>query len=70
MAYECILTETVGSVGIITLNRPDALNAFNKTLMDELTDAVKKFEADDSIGCLIITGSEKAWSPDARTLNL
>ena len=48
MAYECILTEADGAVGIITLNRPDALNAFNKQLMDELTDAVKKFEADDN----------------------
>lgn len=70
MAYECILTETVGSVGIITLNRPDALNAFNKTLMDELTDAVKKFEADDAIGCLIITGSEKAFAAGADIVEM
>lgn len=65
MAYECILTETDGGVGIITLNRPDALNAFNRTLMDELTDAMKKFEDDDSIGCIIITGSEKAFAAGA-----
>ena len=65
MAYECILTETDGAVGVITLNRPDALNAFNKLLMDELTDAVKKFEADDAIGCLVITGSEKAFAAGA-----
>lgn len=65
MAYECILTETDGAVGIITLNRPDALNAFNKQLMDELTDAVKKFEADDNVGCLIVTGSEKAFAAGA-----
>jgi len=70
MAYECILTETEGSVGIITLNRPDALNAFNKTLMDELTDAIKKFEADDGIGCLIITGSEKAFAAGADIVEM
>jgi len=65
MAYECILTETEGGVGVITLNRPDALNAFNRKLMDELTDAVRKFEADDAIGCMIITGSEKAFAAGA-----
>ncbi len=70
MPYECILTETEGSVGVITLNRPDALNAFNKTLMDELTDAVKKFEADDAIGCLIITGSEKAFAAGADIVEM
>jgi enoyl-CoA hydratase len=65
MAYECILTETDGAVAIITLNRPEALNAFNNQLMDELTDALKKFEADDEIGCIILTGSEKAFAAGA-----
>lgn len=65
MAYECILTEIDGHVGIITLNRPDALNAFNRQLMDDLTDAVKKFGADDTVGCIIITGSEKAFAAGA-----
>ena len=65
MAYECILTETDGAVGIVTLNRPDALNAFNNQLMDEVTDALKKLDADDDIGCLIITGSEKAFAAGA-----
>ena len=65
MAYECILTETDGAVAVITLNRPDALNAFNRQLMDELTDAVRKFEADDAIGCMVITGSEKAFAAGA-----
>ncbi len=65
MAYECILTETDGAVGIITLNRPDALNAFNRQLMDEVTDAVKAFEADDAIGCMVLTGSEKAFAAGA-----
>jgi len=65
MAYECILTETDGAVGVITLNRPDALNAFNRQLMDELTDAVKKFESDDAVGCIVITGSDKAFAAGA-----
>ena len=65
MAYECILTEIDGAVGIITLNRPAALNAFNNQLMDELTDALKKFDADDAIGCMVITGSEKAFAAGA-----
>ncbi|MFC2952855.1 enoyl-CoA hydratase [Marinicaulis aureus] len=65
MPYECILTETDGAVGIITLNRPDALNAFNRKLMDELTEAVKAFEADDAIGCMVLTGSEKAFAAGA-----
>ncbi|PQA85589.1 enoyl-CoA hydratase [Hyphococcus luteus] len=65
MPYECILTETDGAVAVITLNRPDALNAFNRQLMDELTDAVKKFEADDAIGCMVVTGSEKAFAAGA-----
>ena len=65
MGYECILTETDGGVGIITLNRPDALNAFNKQLMDEVTSAIKAFEADDAIGCMVITGSEKAFAAGA-----
>ncbi len=65
MAYECILTEEDGHVGIITLNRPDALNAFNNQLMDEVTDAVKKYEANDTISCMIVTGSEKAFAAGA-----
>ena len=65
MAYECILTDIDGAVGVITLNRPDALNAFNRQLMDELTDAVKNFEGDDAVGCIVITGSEKAFAAGA-----
>lgn len=65
MAYECILTETDGNVGVITLNRPDALNAFNKQLMDEVTEAVRTFETDDAIGCIVVTGSEKAFAAGA-----
>ena len=65
MAYECILTETDGNVGIVTLHRPDALNAFNWQLMDEVTEALQAFEKDDNIGCMIITGSEKAFAAGA-----
>ena len=65
MAYECILTDTRGPVGLITLNRPDALNALNKQLMDEATDALGKYEADDAIGAIVITGSSKAFAAGA-----
>ncbi len=65
MRYENILTDVKGAVGIITLHRPNALNAFCKALMDELTHAVQMFEADDNIGCMIITGSEKAFAAGA-----
>lgn len=65
MSYECILTEADGAVGVIMLNRPDALNAFNKQLMDEVTDAIRKYEADDAIGCMVLTGSEKAFAAGA-----
>lgn len=65
MAYENILVETRGPVGLITLNRPQALNALSTPLMQELTRAVDAFEADDKIGCLVITGSEKAFAAGA-----
>ncbi len=65
MSYECILTEVEGNVGILTLHRPDALNAFNWQLMDEVTLALQAFEKDDNIGCIIITGSEKAFAAGA-----
>ncbi len=63
--YETILTETDGAVGIVTLNRPQALNALNAKLIDELVDALRAFDADDAIGCMIITGSEKAFAAGA-----
>jgi len=65
MAYTCIETKTDDRVLIITLNRPKALNALNMQLMDELTDALKKGEADSQIGAIIITGSEKAFAAGA-----
>jgi len=65
MAYENILVETKGRVGIIRLNRPQALNALNTKLKAELSDAIDKFEADDAVGCMLITGSEKAFAAGA-----
>jgi enoyl-CoA hydratase/carnithine racemase len=57
MTYENILVEREDGVGIVTLNRPEKLNAMNRKLLGELRDAVKEFDADDAIGCIVITGS-------------
>ncbi|AKJ69947.1 enoyl-CoA hydratase [Pandoraea thiooxydans] len=65
MAYENILVETRGRVGLVTLNRPKALNALNDALMDELGAALSAFDADDGIGCIVLTGSEKAFAAGA-----
>ncbi|HKY86292.1 MAG TPA: enoyl-CoA hydratase [Pseudorhodoplanes sp.] len=64
-AYENIIVETRGRVGIIKLNRPQALNALNAKLIAELSAAIDAFEADRNIGCLVITGSEKAFAAGA-----
>jgi enoyl-CoA hydratase len=65
MTYESIIVETRGRVGLVTLNRPQALNALNSALMGELGQALGAFEADDGIGCIVITGSEKAFAAGA-----
>lgn len=65
MAYENILVETRGHVGLITLNRPKALNALSSPLMAELTDALDAFEADNNIRAMVLTGSEKAFAAGA-----
>src|SRR3954462_4132495 len=65
MSYETIIVETRGRVGIIRLNRPQALNALNSALNAELGSAVAAFDADDGIGCMLITGSEKAFAAGA-----
>jgi enoyl-CoA hydratase len=66
MAYELInVTTEAGKVGVITLNRPKQLNALNSQLMVELGQALKAFDADPAIGCMIITGSEKAFAAGA-----
>ena len=69
MAYEFILTDVRGSgerkTGVIMLNRPKQLNALNDGLMNELGDAMKAFDADDGIGCIVVTGSDKAFAAGA-----
>jgi enoyl-CoA hydratase len=65
MSYQNIQVETRGRVGIIRLNRPQALNALNSALNAELGSAVAAFDADDGIGCMLITGSEKAFAAGA-----
>lgn len=65
MAYENILVETRGHVGLITLNRPKALNALSSPLMAELTEALDAFEADRNIRAMVLTGSEKAFAAGA-----
>ena len=65
MAYENILVETRGQVGLITLNRPKALNALSSPLMAELTEALDAFEADNNIRAMVLTGSEKAFAAGA-----
>ena len=65
MAYENILVDTKGPVGLITLNRPDALNALNAALMQELAQALDEFEGDDRIGAIVLTGSDKSFAAGA-----
>jgi enoyl-CoA hydratase len=65
MSHETIVVETRGKVGLITLNRPKALNALNTQVLLELTDALKTFEADPRIGAVVLTGSEKAFAAGA-----
>lgn len=65
MAYETLIVETRDHVGLIRLNRPQAMNALNAKLMDELGDALAKFDADDHVGAIVITGSEKAFAAGA-----
>ena len=65
MTYENIVVETKGRVGIIRLNRPQALNALNKALIAELTQAIEAFDGDDKIGCMLITGGDKAFAAGA-----
>jgi len=60
-----VLSETRGRVGLLTLNRPKALNALNDQLMDQLGAGLLAFEANDDIGCIVITGSEKAFAAGA-----
>ena len=65
MSYETILLETHGRVGLITLNRPQALNALNSQIIGELNHALDGLEADSNIGCIVLTGSKKAFAAGA-----
>ena len=65
MAYENILVETRGRVGLVTLNRPKHLNALNDALMNELGAALEAFDADDGVGAIVITGNAKAFAAGA-----
>jgi len=65
MPYENIVVETRGKVGLIRLNRPQALNALNRALVHDLTRALDAFEADANSGCMVITGSDKAFAAGA-----
>lgn len=65
MDYETLLVEKRDEVGVITLNRPKALNALNSTVMNEMRHIMQAFTSDDSIGAIVITGSEKAFAAGA-----
>ena len=65
MSFETIIAEKKGRVGIITLNRPQALNALNAQLVSELNAALDDFEADEDIGCMVLTGSDRAFAAGA-----
>src|SRR5690606_21319548 len=65
MSYETILVETRGAVTLVTLNRPQALNALNSTVLAELIDAFAAFDADPGQRCLVLTGSVKAFAAGA-----
>ncbi|HEY8137035.1 MAG TPA: enoyl-CoA hydratase-related protein, partial [Methylocystis sp.] len=65
MSYETIEIERHGKAGLVRLHRPDALNALNAKLIGELDEALQAFEADEEIGCVVLTGSEKAFAAGA-----
>ena len=65
MSYNTILTETRGRVGLVTFNRPEAMNALNPTLVNELMDALEVFDADWNIGAMVVAGSEKVFAAGA-----
>jgi enoyl-CoA hydratase len=65
MTYTTILTEIRGRVGLVTLNRPEAMNALNNTLIRELMDALEAFDQDDAVGAMVVTGNQKAFAAGA-----
>jgi enoyl-CoA hydratase len=65
VSYQTIIVETRGKTGLVTFNRPQALNALNEALIAELNAALVDFETNPEIGCTVITGSEKAFAAGA-----
>jgi len=65
MSYTTILTETRGRVGLVTLNRPEAMNALNPVILRELMDALEAFDADDNVGAMVVAGNEKVFAAGA-----
>lgn len=65
MSYTTILTKTRGRVGLVTLNRPDAMNALNPTILGELMDALEAFDVDESVGAMVVAGNEKVFAAGA-----
>jgi enoyl-CoA hydratase len=65
MSYTSILTETHGRVGLVTLNRPEAMNALNPIILRELMEALETFDADETIGAMVVTGTEKVFAAGA-----
>ncbi len=65
MAYELVLIEKRGKVGLVTLNRPQVRNALNRQLLREVMDALEEFDKDDSVGAMVVTGDEKAFAAGA-----
>jgi enoyl-CoA hydratase len=70
MTFETILVEAKGRVGLITLNRPKALNALTRQVCDEMVQAAQQFDRAPEIGCIIITGSQKAFAAGADILEM
>ena len=65
MAYETIIVEIEDHIALITLNRPDALNALNDQLLSELVNALENAQSNDKVRCIVLTGSEKAFAAGA-----
>src|SRR6267143_2047436 len=65
MSHQHIVVSTEGNIGLVTLNRPEVLNALNRATMDELVDALEAFDRDDAVGCVVLTGTGRAFAAGA-----
>jgi enoyl-CoA hydratase/carnithine racemase len=70
MDYTSIIAKTEGAVGIVTLNRPKALNALNAELLAELCDVLERWDNDDAVRCIVLTGSERAFAAGADIMEM